>query len=83
MENLTFDFKGFDLEKKGRVQLESLVTYLKAHRSYAISIYGHTDNIGSKEYNKELLQKKAKAVAQFLVKNGLQPNRILWCDMVI
>ena len=78
LENLMFDFNGFDLEEKGREQLESLVAYLKAHRGYAISIYGHTDNIGSKEYNKELSQKRAKAVAQFLVKNGLQPNRILW-----
>ncbi len=78
LENLMFDFNGFNLEEKGWEQLESLVAYLKAHRGYTISIYGHTDNIGSEEYNKELSQKRAKAVAQFLVKNGLQPNRILW-----
>ncbi len=78
LENLMFDINGFDIREEANEQLAELVDYLKAHRGYNVAIYGHTDNVGSKRYNEELSEKRAKAVAEFLVEKGLQPHRIEW-----
>lgn len=78
LSDLMFDLDGFEIQQIARKQLESLVSYLKGHSGYTITIYGHTDNLGSRIYNKELSTKRAKSVAEFLIENGLQSNRILW-----
>lgn len=78
LENLNFEVNGYTLNDKVKAQLQPLIEYLKAHRGYVVSIYGHTDDLGSKEYNRQLSQKRAKAVALFLKENGLSPHRIVW-----
>jgi len=78
LENLMFDTDGYSIKKEGRKQLEYLVVYLKNNPSYNISIYGHTDDIGSKKHNLFLSKRRAKAVSLFLIDNGLSPRRIAW-----
>ena len=78
LENLMFDTDGYHIKKEGRAQLEYLVVYLKNNPSYNISIYGHTDDVGSKTHNLFLSKKRAKAVSLFLVDNGLSSRRIAW-----
>ena len=38
--------------------------------------FGHTDNIGSKQYNQKLSEARAKAVADYLIKTVLIPNAL-------
>jgi OOP family OmpA-OmpF porin len=52
------------------------VEYLKAHPDYTAEIQGHTDSIGSAEYNKKLSERRAKAVYDIMVKMGIDPNRL-------
>lgn len=78
LENLMFDTDGYSIKKEGRKQLEYLVVYLKNNPSFNISIYGHTDNVGSNAHNLFLSKKRAKAVSLFLVDNGLSARRIAW-----
>lgn len=78
LENLLFEVNGHTVKGKGKKQLEDLVSHLKDNPSLNISIYGHTDNIGSPLYNKELSQRRAKAVGLFLVDTGLSSFRIAW-----
>ncbi len=75
-EDLKYKTDGFTIDKEKNEQLQTLVEFLKAHRGYVITIYGHTDNKGSKEYNKSLSEKRAKSVAKFLADNGLASHRI-------
>lgn len=42
-----------------------------------ISIYGHTDNVGSAEENLELSQRRAKWLADYLVKAGVYRDRLI------
>lgn len=50
---------------------------LRKMGKYRISIESHTDNGGSPKMNRKLSRKRAIAVANFLVRNGISQNRIL------
>ncbi len=77
-KNLLFDFDDHSIMFKDRKQLKSLLSYLKANPLLNISIYGHTDSLGSPTYNLNLSKKRAKAVSKYLVAHGLSPERIVW-----
>ncbi|MDC1521164.1 OmpA family protein [Planktomarina temperata] len=49
---------------------------LQAYRNSTISIEGHTDNTGTANYNRILSQRRANAVADILVNNGVPPARL-------
>jgi outer membrane protein OmpA-like peptidoglycan-associated protein len=49
---------------------------LLKHRFHIIKISGHTDDIGSDQYNLTLSLNRAKRVKQYLVKKGIQANFI-------
>ena len=78
LENLFFEVNGHQIIGDGKKELQQLVDHLKANPDLNISIYGHTDNIGSKTYNKVLSQKRAKEIGLFLLENDLSPSRIAW-----
>ncbi|MGZ4980720.1 MAG: OmpA family protein [Methylobacter sp.] len=63
--------------KSGSLQnIYPLVEYLKNHAETKVKIEGHTDSRGSEEYNANLSQRRAEAVKNFLVTNGISPQRI-------
>lgn len=43
-----------------------------------IEIQGHTDNVGSKGYNKELSQNRAKTVYEALIQLGVHANQLVF-----
>ena len=43
-----------------------------------IEISGHTDNIGSNEYNKKLSKDRAKAVVDYLIVQGIDEGRLTY-----
>ena len=49
---------------------------LQAYPNSTISIEGHTDNTGTANYNRILSQRRANAVADILVNNGVPPERL-------
>ncbi|MGZ8096588.1 MAG: OmpA family protein, partial [Methylosarcina sp.] len=53
-----------------------LAQYLKEHPDTMVKIEGHTDSRGSADYNAQLSQMRADSVREFLVSNGIAPNRI-------
>lgn len=56
--------------------LQKVVQVLKENPTYNVEIIGHTDNRGGAEYNLDLSQRRAKAVAKFLENNGISKSRI-------
>ena len=57
-------------------KIDELATTLKNNPGQNVVIEGHTDNVGSSEYNEALAMKRAETVRQALVSRGIDPNRI-------
>ncbi len=56
--------------------LDEVVRIMAEHPEIRVEIQGHTDNIGSDEYNMKLSQRRADAVKQYLVKKGVDASRL-------
>lgn len=65
-------------DRKSYSVLKELADYLKSNKSIRICINGHTDSVGSKKSNQLLSEKRAKAIAQILIKKGISSDRIEW-----
>jgi outer membrane protein OmpA-like peptidoglycan-associated protein len=76
LRNLYFDFDKTVLKDASNNELNKLERMMLQNASLKIEISGHTDNIGSKTYNKNLSQKRANAVKDFLVAKGIDTRRI-------
>ena len=56
--------------------LQGQAQWLNANPDYAIIIEGHADEQGTREYNLALGARRASAVQDFLISQGIAPNRM-------
>lgn len=66
-----------ELKPGAQEQLYQLVNVLKERPDQNVLIEGHTDNRGSESYNEKLSLRRAQAVQDFLIRNGISPDRIV------
>jgi OOP family OmpA-OmpF porin len=71
-----FDFDKSVLKPEGMAKLDDLVGKAKALNLEVIIAVGHTDSIGTAEYNQKLSVRRADAVKAYLVSKGIEKNRI-------
>lgn len=71
-----FDFDRSNLKAAAINKLDSIYNILTEFPAATIQISGYTDGLGSDEYNKILSDKRAKACADYLIKKGIDSNRI-------
>lgn len=71
-----FDFDKSELRPESRQELEYLRLLMEKHPSLQVEIAGHTDAIGSDQKNIELSQRRAQAVVDYLVEQGIAPHRL-------
>lgn len=76
LQNIYFEFDKATLLRSSYLELNKLLAYLEKHRRIKIEIEGHTDNVGSAEYNMKLSKARAKAVVDYLVAKGLNEFRL-------
>jgi len=74
--NVYFDYAKYNIRKDAEKNLFSLIDYLKSNPFIKMEIAGHTDNVGTPEYNLNLSLKRAEAIKNFLVKKGIRENRL-------
>ncbi|NNE08148.1 MAG: OmpA family protein, partial [Gemmatimonadetes bacterium] len=78
-ENLNgvhFEFNSAKLKLGSQQILDELVRALKANPDVNVQIEGHTDDVGSASYNKDLSGKRAKAVVDYLISKGINGSRL-------
>jgi OOP family OmpA-OmpF porin len=73
---LEFDRAKADLTRESTETLKELAEIAKECPSFKVSIEGHTDAEGTDERNQRLSDRRAKAVADFLVREGVQAGRL-------
>jgi outer membrane protein OmpA-like peptidoglycan-associated protein len=71
-----FDFDSADLRARNRELLSRVAGILLASKGFSLSVYGYTDDIGSKEYNQKLSERRADAVRNYLVQAGIDSGTV-------
>ncbi|MFZ6723097.1 outer membrane protein OmpA [Undibacterium sp. Ji49W] len=71
-----FDFDKAVLKPEAKVKLDDMASKLKAINLEVVIAVGHTDSVGSDEYNQKLSIRRAEAVKAYLVSKGIEANRV-------
>lgn len=74
--NIFFDNASDKLTPASFKPLNEVVTILKENPGLRLSVEGHSDNVGNPAFNMTLSQKRADAVKNYLVQNGIDANRL-------
>ncbi len=76
LEDSHFDFDSSALRPEGMAALRENVQLLKDNPETHVQVAGYTSMSGTEEYNQLLSERRAAAVTDFLVKDGIDPSRI-------
>jgi peptidoglycan-associated lipoprotein len=75
-DRVFFDFDKYSIKADGRQTLVRQAVWLKKYPGVTITIEGHCDERGTREYNLALGERRANAVKDYLVASGISPSRI-------
>lgn len=76
LDNVLFDFDKAVLKPEGQAVADKAVTEMRQYPNDTLLLVGHTDSIGSDQYNLGLGQRRADAVRRYMVDSGIDANRI-------
>lgn len=75
LKDIYFELDKSELLPRSFVELRKLLKIMNENPNLSIEIWGHTDNTGTELYNLTLSERRAKAVVDFLVMNGINAGR--------
>jgi OmpA-OmpF porin, OOP family len=73
---VNFDNNMAVIRQDAEPTLNEVVKLMEALPKLRLSVEGHTDNVGSPQANKDLSQRRAKAISDFLTRKGIQTARL-------
>lgn len=76
LNNIFFDFDKFKLKEESFPELKRIIELMNKNEDMSISVEGHTDNIGTVEYNLTLSERRARSVVDYLEKGGISIDRM-------
>ncbi|MDJ1502201.1 OmpA family protein [Xanthocytophaga agilis] len=76
LHNIYFDFNKTSFKIDSYKELNKLARLLKENPSYRVEIAGHTDNVGSNDYNQQLSHRRAVAVVNYLISRRVDASRL-------
>ncbi len=76
LKQVNFETNSAELLQESIICINQLIKFLNANAEIIIQIHGHTDDIGSDKDNLDLSKRRAKAVKDFLIENGIEKKRI-------
>jgi outer membrane protein OmpA-like peptidoglycan-associated protein/outer membrane protein assembly factor BamB len=76
VENIHFEIDSAYLKKESLNVLDRMIDALKRNTNIRLEVRGHTDSTGPRDHNVKLSEKRADAVKDYMVKNGISPERL-------
>lgn len=75
---VSFALNSHELRSEASVEMNEAVELLQIHQDIIlIEVAGHTCDLGQAEYNQELSERRAQTVANYLIENGIDENRLV------
>jgi OmpA-OmpF porin, OOP family len=71
-----FDTNKSEIKPEFNPELDAVVTVLEKNLALNVKIKGHTDSTGTAAYNMKLSENRAKAVMEYLIKKGIDKDRL-------
>lgn len=78
LHNIYFQSDSYLLDKRSQSEIDNVVELLNINSTINVEIGGHTDDIGSNQYNLTLSEKRAEQVYKRLVSEGISPKRLTY-----
>jgi outer membrane protein OmpA-like peptidoglycan-associated protein len=76
MSDVLFDTASYTLKPAAREKLAKISGVVLAHPGLNLQVEGHTDSVGSDEYNQQLSEHRAAAVRDFLIEQGVADSAV-------
>ncbi len=76
MDNIFYEFAKWDLTPASEAGLNTLIKLLQDNPNITIELSAHTDRVGNATANKELSEKRAKSVVDYLIAHGIEKDRL-------
>jgi outer membrane protein OmpA-like peptidoglycan-associated protein len=76
MSDVLFDTGKYALRPAAREKLAKVAGVISGHPGLKLEVEGHTDNVGSDEYNQTLSEKRGEAVRDYLMAQGIAPDSV-------
>ena len=75
-DRVFFDTDQYDIDAQDRSVLDSQAAWLRQYPNVRVTVEGHADERGTREYNIALGERRANAAKNYLVAAGIQPARL-------
>jgi len=72
-----FEYDQYNLTSKSIQALKGVVSVMNKNKKITLSVEGHADERGTREYNLALGQRRSESVASYLIANGIKRNRLI------
>lgn len=76
-DRVFFDFDKYAIRPDARPVLKRWADWIRHHPQYSVTIEGHADERGTREYNLALGERRANSVKEFLVIQGVHSNQLV------
>jgi outer membrane protein OmpA-like peptidoglycan-associated protein len=76
MSDVLFDTGSYTLKPGAREKLAKISGIVLAHASLALQVEGHTDSVGSEDFNQQLSERRAGSVRDFLADQGVPASAV-------
>ena len=78
LPDVTFATGSASISPSFQDALDSVAASLVKYPNSIIDVYGHTDTVGSASFNQQLSERRAQAVANYLISRGVSAARLRW-----
>lgn len=75
-DRVFFGLDQYDLSPEARKTVSAQAAWLKTRAGVSVTIQGHADERGTREYNLALGERRAQSVKDYLISLGVEPNRV-------